>query len=130
MFSLSYYKFKIKYALKRFKFRCQRFVRGWADEDSWDIAAWFTGQMKCILPEFYKNNNGIPAGMTEEEWNKIILRMIYLLDGMTDEGAAEQLYGSDANMTIERWRVVAEHRRKSHKEFFKLFTLYFYELWW
>ena len=131
MFSLTYYKFKIKYALKRFKFRCQRFVRGWAEEDTWDIAAWFIDSMKGILPEFQKNNNGYPWDMmSEEEWDKTLLRMIYLLDGMTEEGAAAQLYGEGANMTTDRWMIAKEHRRKCTEEFLHLFSTYFNELWW
>jgi hypothetical protein len=130
MFSLTYYKFQIKYALKRFKFRCQRFIRGWADEDSWDIAGWFIGQMKCILPDFYKNNNGIPADMTEEEWDKTLDDMIYYLEGMTEEGAIRQLYGKEQQVTQETIRETYNYMRDSKDKFFELFAKYFYDLWW
>ena len=115
---------------RRLKGRCQRFIRGWADEDSWDIADWFIETLLSMLKKFKEDNNGHPFELTEEEWDNTIDDMIYYLEGMTEEGATRQLYGKEQQVTQETIRETYNYMSDSKYKFFELFVKYFYDLWW
>ena len=115
---------------RRLKGRCQRFIRGWADEDSWDISDWFIESLLSMLKKFKEDNNGHPFELTEEEWDNTIDDMIYYLGGMTEEGAANQLFGETENLTIDKDKEIISHMAHSKEKFFELFVPHFYDLWW
>lgn len=115
---------------RKLKWRCQRFIRGWADEDTWDIDWWFIKTLSPILKKFKEDNDSHPFKLSEEEWDTILDNMIYYLEGMNEEGAVKQLYGEGANLTVDDYKEISNHMTHSKEEFFKLFTQYFYDLWW
>ena len=115
---------------RKLKWRCQRFIRGWADEDTWDIDWWFIKTLSPILKKFKEDNDSNPFKLSEEEWDKILDNMVYYLEGMNGEGAVKQLYGEGANLTVDDYKEISNHMTHSKEEFFKLFTQYFYDLWW
>ena len=115
---------------RKLKWRCQRFIRGWADEDTWDIDWWFIKTLSPMLKKFKEDNDSNPFKFSEEEWDTILDNMIYYLEGMNEEGAVNQLYGEGANLTVEDYKEISNHMTHSKEEFFKLFTQYFYDLWW
>lgn len=115
---------------RKLKWRCQRFIRGWADEDTWDIDWWFIKTLSPILKKFKEDNDSHPFKLSEEEWDKILDDMIHYLEGMNEEGAVNQLYGEGANLTVDDYKEISNHMTHSKEEFFKLFTQYFYDLWW
>lgn len=115
---------------RKVKWRCQRFLRGWADEDTWDIDWWFIKTLSPILKKFKENNDGHPFKLSEEEWDKILDNMIYYLRGMNEEGAVNQLYGEGANLSVDDYTEINNHMATSKEKFFELFVQYFYDLWW
>ena len=115
---------------RKLKWRCQRFIRGWADEDTWDIDWWFIKTLSPMLKKFKEDNDSHPFKLSEEEWDKILDNMVYYLEGMNGEGAVKQLYGEGANLTVDDYKEISNHMTHSKEEFFKLFTQYFYDLWW
>lgn len=128
IFSKLWYNFI--YESRKLKWRCQRFVRGWADEDTWCIDWWFVETLLPMLKKFKEENNGYPSGLSEEEWDKILDDMIYYLEGMVEDGAVKQLYGEGANLTVERYKEVRNHMVHNKEKFFELFVPHFYNLWW
>ena len=115
---------------RKLKWRCQRFIRGWADEDTWDIDRWFIKTLSPILKKFKENNDSHPFKLSEEEWDTILDNMIYYLEGMNEEGAVNQLYGEGANLTVDDYKEISNHMATSKEKFFELFVQYFYDLWW
>jgi hypothetical protein len=115
---------------RKLKGRCQRFIRGWADEDTWCINYWFVETLIPMMKEYRKGNNGYPFELTEEEWDNIVDDMIYYLEGMTEEGATRQLYGKEQQVTQETIRETYNYMRDSKDKFFELFAKYFENLWW
>ena len=115
---------------RKVKWRYQRFIRGWADEDTWDIDWWFIKTLSPMLKKFKEDNDSNPFKFSEEEWDTILDNMIYYLEGMNEEGAVKQLYGEGANLTVDDYKEISNHMTHSKEEFFKLFTQYFYDLWW
>lgn len=115
---------------RQLKWRCQRFLRGWADEDAWDIDWWFIKTLSPMLKKFKEDNDGNPFKLSEEEWDKILDDMIYYLEGMNEDGAVNQLYGEGANLTVDNYKEISNHMATSKEKFFELFVQYFYDLWW
>lgn len=115
---------------RKLKWRCQRFLHGWADEDTWDIDWWFIKTLSPMLKKFKEDNDSHPFKLSEEEWNTILDNMVYYLEGMKEEVAVKQLYGEGANLTVDKYKEISNHMTHSKEEFFKLFTQYFYDLWW
>lgn len=123
-------RYRIKEAYYQFKFRCQRFIRGYADEDVWGMDMWFIEGMQKLLPKYIKKTDGYPGTITAEEWNKILNKMLHYLNGMTEDGAKKQLFGETENLTLKQIRQIEEHMVQCEKEFFALYTKWFYHLWY
>lgn len=115
---------------RKLKWRCQRFIRGWADEDTWDIDWWFIKTLSQMLKKFKEDNDSHPFKLSEEEWDTILDNMVYYLEGMNEEGAVKQLYGEGANLIVDDYTEINNHMATSKEKFFELFVQYFYELWW
>ena len=98
--------------------------KGYDEYATWETFYWFIDTMKPILQDYKKTMQGYPANMTEEEWNKIIDRMIELLDLM-DENNKKYLAEE-----YRKYPLKGDTEREIAKnEFFKLFSEYFYNLW-
>ena len=115
---------------RKLKWRYQRFIRGWADEDTWDIDWWFIKTLSPLLKKFKEDNDCNPFKLSEEEWDTILDNMIYYLEGMNEESAVKQLYGEGANLTVDDYKKISNHMATSKEKFFELFAQYFYDLWW
>jgi len=68
--------YRIKDSISDLKFRCQRFLRGWADIDCWDIDYWFLNTIVPMLTYLKNNLHSHPVDITEEEWKSILEKMI------------------------------------------------------
>ena len=112
------------------KYRCQRFIRGYADEDVWGMDAWFIEGMQKLLPQYIKRTDGFPAIITFEEWKDILNEMLYCLNGMTIEGAEEQLFGKNDELTFQQIKEIEVHIETNTKRFFELYTKWFDHLWY
>ncbi len=53
----------------------QRATKGYCYRDLWNIDDWFLQIMPQMLVEHNKNRHGYPNGLTDEQWNDIILEM-------------------------------------------------------
>lgn len=123
------------------KYRFQRAYKGFADCDTWSLDNYFIEVMKPALKYFKENQNGHPYDLTEEEWNSILDRMIFLLSEMDVDTCSQQneyYENTDwvndfdeetrkkaVNRTIE----IDKYIDSCKDEFFKLFSEYFYSLW-
>ena len=129
-------------------YRCRRLFKGWFYEckyafervkdgyDSRDVFSLdyrFLTKYEKILKDFRKYNNGVPHGLKEDEWNKILDEMIYHLHYMDENNIEDELqfYVKDEeNSYIIVGRTVFEIMEEHRKEFFELFSKYFYSLWY
>lgn len=127
--------YKIYVTLDRIKdqllWRSQRFIKGYATVDAWNVDYWFITNIEKILKEIKEKNDSIPGYFLEDvfsqqrdptkeekdkawnEWMSIIDRMIELIEIMKkDPDSEEEFYYID----------------KCKDEFFKLFSKYFWML--
>jgi hypothetical protein len=54
------------------KMKIQRFKKGYASIDYWDITNWFFTYVPKLLKELKKNLHGTPPDLTTEEWINIL----------------------------------------------------------
>ena len=104
----------------------------------WDTDLWFISTIRDVLTEYLNHHTGcpcldetIPTDKWHEEWEKVIERMIELLDMMD---SYNPIYEIDyTNETTEAtWRKEKEDYEKMNSakdEFFQLFSKWFYYLW-
>lgn len=131
-----YYRIKntISHAWYNFRRRYQRFKRGWAYSDVWDMDAWLMRTVKPML--IHLKNNGISYPMKfkhRSEWETVLEEMIDHLDFM-DEDYVIQLLGfgeiDDYKcMTREDWDRVYTIMVENKNRFFELFSKYYFDLW-
>lgn len=117
-----------------FRRRCQRFKRGWAYSDAWDMNAWFVHTLKPML--IYLKNNGIsyPIGFNDRsEWETVLDEMINCLNFMDEDYCIEFLGFGAVDyykcMTREDWDRVYTIMAENKNKFFELFSEYFFDLW-
>lgn len=85
--------YKLRMAIKNLKWRIQRFKRGYADIDVWDMDCWFMNIIPKMLKQLRDTTHGAPMlldeGATDENrfriWNGILNKMIYLAKEMNEE---------------------------------------------
>ena len=127
-------KWKIKEAWWNFRRRCQRFKRGYAYSDVWDIDQWFMDTIKPMLTHLKEHGCGYPMEFKDrDEWCAILDEMINCLTLM-DKDKVEEFLGFGG---IEGWRRMDredhihsyETMIKNKNRFFELFNKYFYDLW-
>lgn len=124
----------IKNKLYNFRSCCQRFKRGWAYGDVWDMDVWFMCTVKPML--IHLKNNGISRPMEfkhRSEWEAVLEEMIDHLDFM-DEDYVIQFLGFEGindykRMTREDWDRVYTIMVENKNRFFELFRKYYFDLW-
>ena len=130
--------YKIKNTLEdnwySFKYRCQRFIRGYADIDMFNIDVWFMRTVKPMLAYLKDHGHGFPGEFdNEDEWNKVLAEMINCLDLMDEDYVYEHLgFGDDdawRRMTTEDYKNISQTMEENKDRFFELFSKYFYHLW-
>lgn len=117
------------------KCREQRADQGFADVEACEIDTWFMDIMPRMLKRFRENNMSIPCEgnlisheICDEdderlaEWNKIIDRMIFLLEEMNEDTCS-----MDQNKAS--FHEIFEYRNTCKNEFFELFSKHFWDLW-
>lgn len=93
---------------------CSFVKNGYPYEAIYNHHGYFRNHICKILNEYLKLHEGYPLGMTNEDWENIIKKMITALD---------KCYNPEFS-TIED-----EYDVKSKDEFFKLYNEYFFDLW-
>ena len=116
-----------------FRYRCQRFRKGYSDSDVWEMRDWFIKTAKPMLKELSAKAYNYPEEVGEEQWRALLLEMAELLDviDVWDDSAARKAAGvaEDDNSEEARERIHAEVI-KAKDRFFFLFHKYFYDLWY
>lgn len=123
---------RLKYLPQAIKYRFQRAFRGWADCDTWDMDFWFMEVMKPMLQHLRDTHTSHPGNLTEEAWNVVLNRMIFLLNEMDENTCSRQIIfgrGSGKSKDFQRLIDVCKYRAACKDEFFRLFSKYFYDLW-
>lgn len=93
---------------------------GFCDAETWSL---YSGIAKFTLPrliKFKEKNNGFPMGMTSEEWDKILDKMIF---------AFEWIVTSD-DVEIDLPTAQADINWKECDTGLRLFGEHFRNLWW
>lgn len=118
-----------------FRCRCQRFKRGWACGDVWDMDVWFMRTVKPMLLHLYHNHTGTPMEFEDnpDGWKEVLNEMITCLELM-DEKDVHAFLGfceieDYKRMTKEDRESVYMIMKESKNRFFELFSKYFYDLW-
>ena len=132
--------YKIRNRIRDFwydlRVRCQRFKRGYAYSDVWDIDCWFMDMMKPMLTHLRDHGIGIPFDLYNSEdeneridWENILTEMIECLDLMHEDAAQEYLGILDDDHSVESYKKVTDFMYKKKDRFFELFSKHFYSLW-
>ena len=149
--------YRIKDFTNSIKFFFQRGARGYCDKDVWSIDTWFLDIMPKMLRQLKTETHGAPclSGVSSEEyfdkWKEILNRMIYLLREMDEDKCSyknpfaeafheyvEKQFSGDKdfkeNPDLQKLYVGEERNKANYinlckKEFFDLFSKYFWDLW-
>ena len=122
--------YKIKNAIQDFRYdlrcRCQRFKRGYAYGDVWDMDFWFMRTVKPMLIHLRDHGIGIPWDLYNHEdeneridWENILTEMVECLDLMDEDAAQEYLGIADDNYSAESYNRVTDFMDKKKNRFFR-----------
>lgn len=112
-----------------FRQRCQRFKRGFAWSDVWDMDAWFVSTAKPMLKHLLEKHCGHPCNIENEEWEAILHEMIDCLELMDEDKAQAHLGIADDDYSPESYKKVGELMEEKKDRFFELFSKWFFNLW-
>lgn len=126
--------YRIKNSWYNFRCRCQRFKRGWAYSDAWDMDVWFVRTVKPMLIHLKYNGISYPIEFKDRsEWVAVLDEMIDCLDSMDEDYVFKFLGFSTVDdygrMTREDWDRVYTIMAENKNRFFELFSKYFFDLW-
>ena len=124
----------IKDSWWHFRQRCQRFKRGYAYADVWDMDQWFMRTVRLMLIHLRDHGNSFPMEFnTRDEWWSVLNEMINCLNFMDEDIARSFLgfgeIGDWKRMTEEDHKHVYKIMAENKIRFFELFSKYFYNLW-
>ena len=133
-----YYKIRntfieLKYELRS---RWQRFKRGYADSDVWDMDHWFMRTVKLMLIHLRDCGIGVPNDLYQdvdnkerEKWEAVLTEMIECLELMDEDNAEKYLGIADDEWSVDnynkKWALIEENKNR----FFELFSKHFHSLW-
>ena len=132
-----YYKIKNKliYDVDSLRARYQRFKRGWAYGDVWDMDVWFMRTVKPMLTHLKDHGIGIPGELCIGEdgnriyWENTLTEMTSCLELMDEDNAEKYLGISDDNRSVESYKKVHDLMEENKNRFFELFSKYYFDLW-
>lgn len=128
-------KVKMIDAKRALKSKIQRFIRGYADEDVWQMDYWFINIIPKMLRQLRDKGRGYPSKFkSKEEWDNELNKMIYYLEQSNPlDNKEENEYSSDENFEpkkfIQKELEIQKQKDKTKNKFFNLFSEYFWELW-
>ena len=112
-----------------FRKRCQRFKRGFAWSDVWDMDAWFISTAKPMLEHLLKKHCGHPYNIENEEWEAILKEMIECLELMDADESRARLGIAEDDYSPASCKKAGELMEEKKNRFFELFSKWFYNLW-
>ena len=125
---------KIKTAMNILRCRCQRFKRGWAYSDVWNMNGWFISTVKPMLIHLKNNGISYPIGFNDRsEWETVLDEMIDCLDFMDEDYDLKFLGFGEIDdykrMTRDDWDKVYTMMVENKNRLFELFSKYYFDLW-
>jgi hypothetical protein len=99
----------------------------------YDISDFIERTLVKMLKEFKEKTIGYPIDLTEEKWDEILDRMIFLLAEMNEDTCSMQYeYNENDSKEYERKKYIeiAEYRNKCKDEFYDLMKKHHWDLWW
>jgi len=120
---------KIQLFLNDLKNRCARFFRGYSMYDVSEIDTWFVGNIIPMLKTFkQKIIWGVPTGITEQKFNKILDEMIEGFEEVKKYKEEYCIFDDEweqfSEKEKEHWKDVTTVSRKKYDRAFKLFHKY------
>ena len=115
----------------RFRYRCQRFQRGYSDYDVWDFQTWLVHMLRPMLENMINHLYTYPEELTSEQWHAILQDMVYLLSLMDtdDETTIRQQLGIDpADRSYQAAMLIMEERDRARGRFFELLNRWYWDL--
>lgn len=98
------------------KFIKQRIKNGFDDSETWSLYSTIAQFIYPRLKRYKEVNNGTPMGLTENEWNDILDKMIF---------SFESIVNDTIDFTIDE-----KENYNKFEEGINLFAKYFLQLWW
>ena len=118
------------------KMRKQRYERGYADIDVWDISEWFIDIVTPMLRQLRNTHHGSPSYLGKnyvdengnminpdchEEWDKILERMIFLLGEMKEETrSVSNPYADEYDKVLEEFQEKYQQKGNGDRKFHSL----------
>lgn len=112
---------RIKHIFYEIKYGFQRMFRGYDDTEIFNLDWAFIDKYTKILQDFRESTCGYPGTMTEEEWDAILDRMIFLLLEI------QNVYD---DINFEDYKEKDKIIEADKNEFFELFSKHFFHLWY
>ena len=112
-----------------FRKRCQRFKRGFAWGDVWDMDVWFISTAKPMLEHLLKEHCGHPYDIKNEEWEAILQEMISCLELMDADKSHAYLGIAEDDYSHVSCKKAFELMEEKKNRFFELFSKWFFSLW-
>ena len=115
------------------RYRYQRFKKGYSDRDVWEMRDWFIQTAKPMLRELSNKACNYPEEAGEEQWRKILLEMVDLLEIMDiwdDTAARKQAGVQAADKSQDAAQLISNAKEKAKNRFFFLFNKWFYDMWY
>lgn len=115
------------------KYRCQRFIRGYADCDVWNINEWFIKTLEPMLKELASTTSSSPYMYTYDQWVLKLNEMADALHFMLEDNIIEELEGGWdkylSDISIEDYQRVSNTIVQNKDKFFEMFIEEFWSLW-
>lgn len=131
--------YKIRNTIREFRYelrtRCQRFKRGYAWSDVWDMDVWFMNTVKPMLIHLRDKGIGMPGILWNEQddsrkpWEDILTEMINCMELMSEDNVEKYLGIDLQDYSHESYKKVRDCMDENKNRFFELFSEYFFHLW-
>lgn len=127
--------YKIQNVLYDFRSRCQRFKRGWAYNDVWNMNSWFINTVKPMLTYLCHNHMGVPMEFENnpDGWKEVLNEMINCLEVMDEDNVYAFLGFCEIEdyerMTKKDYEDIYKTMEENKNRFFELFSKYYFDLW-
>jgi hypothetical protein len=115
------FRYRASSIVHQFKLAFQRALYGYDNAELWNMDECFVSRYRAIIEHLGVTTTSHPGELTEEQWKRILFRMIELLDIMnTDEFEV-----GFPDLVLE----AIKKKNKAKDEFFRLFSKWFWDLW-
>ena len=132
--------YKIKNAIRDFHYdlscRYQRFKRGYAWSDVWNMDWWFKRTAKPMLIHLRDHGIGVPNKLyldgAENEraaWEAILTEMVECLELMDEDNARQLLGIADDDHSAESYNKLWDFIEGKKNRLFELFSEHYFSLW-